>query len=354
VAISNGAGDFTIGEILVAPPCPGEVRVRLSAAGLCHTDIASLNWAGPLVMGHEGAGYIEAIGADVKNLAIGMPVLLNWAIPCAACPQCIRGREALCDRTLATNPIRFGKSSAHQGATIFNGSPIERSFHLGTFSEYTVVNSAAVTPLPQWLAPEQACILGCAVMTGVGSVINAASVMPGDTVAVLGCGGVGLSVIVGAHIAGASKIIAIDRNPDRLSGALDMGVTDTVLACDGADDHDQMVAAVKALTECHGVDHAFEATGRAELAFLPLRLARNRGNAVQLCGSHGAALVSMTDLFWNKRYIVPLYGNCVPSRDFPRLFEWVRTGQIDLSALVSREYHLAELGNAIEDMEAVT
>ncbi|RHW19486.1 histidine kinase [Sphingomonas gilva] len=331
---------------------PGEVRVRLAAAGLCHTDYASLKWPGPLVMGHEGAGHIEAVGEGVTHLTRGMAVLLNWAIPCGACPQCGRGEDSLCDRTHETDPARFGTSRVHRGATRWQGAAIDRSFHLGTFAKYTLVRAEAVTPLPGWFPPEQACVLGCAVMTGIGSAINVARVAPGDSVAVIGCGGVGLNVVRGAAIAGAGRIIAIDRNRQGLDRAASMGATDLLLVDDADDGGAALTERVRALTDRQGVDHAFEATGVAALAFLPLRLARNGGNALQVSGAHGQVEVAMTDLFWNKRYVTPLYGGCVPARDFPRLFDWVEQGEIDLGALISREYSLDCLDDAIGDMLA--
>jgi S-(hydroxymethyl)glutathione dehydrogenase/alcohol dehydrogenase len=351
-AISDGKGGFVIDQIEVAAPGPGEIRVQITAAGICHTDHASLRWPGPLVIGHEGAGHVEALGEGVEDLRVGQPVLLNWAIPCGHCPQCGRGDQALCDRTHETDPARYGTSRPHRGATRWRGEPVERSFHLGTFSQFTTVRAEAVTPLPPGLAPEQACILGCAVMTGIGSAINIASVQPGDSVAVIGCGGVGLNVVQGARLAGAARIVAIDRREEGLERARALGATDTILAGGEDSDSSRVVEAVRALTDGQGVDHAFEATGIAALAFLPLRLARNGGNALQVSGVHGDAMVSLTDFFWNKRYMTPLYGGCVPSRDFPRLFDWVAAGEIELGSLISHEYALADLGQGIDDMLA--
>lgn len=348
--VADGAGHFTIDEIEVDPPAAGEVRVAIAAAGVCHTDHASLRWPGPLVMGHEGAGRVEAIGEGVEGLEIGQPVLLNWAIPCGHCFQCERGAESLCERTRELDPPRFGTSRAHVGGTRWRGEPVERSFHLGTFSQYTLVRAEAVTPLPPDLPLEAACILGCAVMTGVGSVVNVAAVAPGESVAVLGCGGVGLNVIQGARLAGAGTIIAIDRVPARLERARELGATHVLLA--QADDagHARLVAAVRALTGGRGADHAFEATGVPALAFVPLRLARNGGNALQVSGAHGPATLELTDLFWNKRYLAPLYGGCVPVRDFPRLFEWIAQGKLELAALISHRYAIEELDRAFDDM----
>ena len=345
-AVADGSGGFQIRQIEVDPPGPGEVRVRMSAAGVCHTDHASLGWPGPLVMGHEGAGTVDMVGDGVTGFAPGDAVLLNWAIPCGDCPQCGRHAEALCDRTHETDPAVYGTSRPHPGATRLDRRPIERAFHLGTFADVTIVRAEALTRLPPALPPEQACILGCAVMTGVGSAINIAAIQPGETVAVVGCGGVGLNVVQGSRLAGAGMIIAIDRNPDALARAGHFGATDLLVA----GDEDRLVEDVLALTGRHGVDHAFEATGVASLAFLPLRLARNGGNALQVSGAHGDVPVAMPRFFWNKRYMTPLYGGCVPKRDFPRLFEWAGSGEIELASLISKEYRLQDLDEALDDM----
>lgn len=348
--IADGYGRFYIETIEVGPPGPGEVRVTMAAAGVCHTDHASLNWPGPLVMGHEGAGYVESIGENVEGLHPGQPVLLNWAIPCGKCFQCGHGADALCERTHEINIARWGTSRAHAGATQWRGKAIERAFHLGTFSHHTVVRAEAVTPLPNDLPVNVACVLGCAVMTGVGSAINVAAIAPGESVAVIGCGGVGLNVIQGARIAGAGTIIAIDRIQARLERARELGATHLEHACDSDSNHARLIASIKARTDGRGVDHAFEATGVSALAFLPLRLARHGGNALQVSGAHGAATLELPQLFWNKRYLAPLYGGCVPSRDFPRLFEWAAQGELELASLISHRYPLENLGRAFDDM----
>jgi len=348
--VADGAGRFGVETIEVEPPAVGEVRVAMAAAGVCHTDHASLRWPGPLVMGHEGAGHVEAIGEGVAGLEVGQSVLLNWAIPCGRCFQCERGDAALCERTHEGDAVQRGSSRAHPGATRWRGRPVERAFHLGTFARYALVRAEAVTPLPPSLPPAIACILGCAVMTGVGSAVNVAAVAPGDSVAVLGCGGVGLNVIQGARIAGARTIIAIDRVQQRLQRARDLGATHALAPHENDRDHDRLVAAVRALTDGRGADHAFEATGVPALAFLPLRFARNGGNALQVSGAHGEATLQLTQLFWNKRYLAPLYGGCVPARDFPRLFDWVAQGRLELAGLISHRYPLAALDQAFDDM----
>ena len=262
-AIGDGAGGLAIEQIEVRAPAAGEVRVRLSAAGICHTDQASLSWPGPLVLGHEGAGVVDALGAGVAHLHAGQPVLLNWAIPCGHCPQCRRGRGALCERTQGVD-ASLGSSRAGAGHTRWRGQDVQRSFNLGTFAEYTLVRAEALTPLPQTLPMRCACILGCGVMTGVGAVINIAAVQPGDSVAVVGCG----------------------------------------------------------------------------------------GNAVQLSGAHGPVTVDMPQFWWDKKYLVPLYGGCLPERDFPRLIDWAASGQLRLASMVTHTYCLAQLQQALDDMLA--
>lgn len=302
-------------------------------------------------MGHEGAGVIEAVGEAVTGFKVGQPVLLNWAIPCGRCAQCARGNAPLCERTLARD-ASLGTSAAGPGHTLWNGQEIERSFNLGTFAEYTLVRPEALTSLPSELPLAQACILGCGVMTGVGSAINIADVKPGESVAVLGCGGVGLSVIQGARLAGAGRIVAIDLHQAKLDRARELGATDCLLASRDDADHQALIEGVLALTGGRGADHAFEATGQAALSFLPLRLARDGGNALQLSGSHGEVAVPMPWFQWNKRYLTPLYGGCVPDRDFPRLIGWVLSGALELASMVDATYRLDELGAALEDMLA--
>jgi S-(hydroxymethyl)glutathione dehydrogenase/alcohol dehydrogenase len=348
-AIGDGAGGFAIDDITVAAPGPGEVRVRLVAAGLCHTDHASLRWSGPLVLGHEGAGRVEAVGARVTGFAPGDAVLLNWAIPCGRCPQCERGRGSLCERTHGVD-ARLGSSRAAPGHTLWRGQAIERSFNLGTFAGHTLVRAEALTRLPDGLPMREACILGCGVMTGVGAVVNVAAVRPGETVAIVGCGGVGLGAVQGARLAGASRVIAIDRRPAALERARSLGATHTIVVDADDADHERMVVAVRALTDGRGADHAFEATGVAALAFLPLKLVRNGGNAVQLSGSHGPMSMALPDFFWDKRYFVPLYGGCLPTRDFPRLFAWAAGGELQLGSMVTHTYTLARLDQAFSGL----
>ena len=216
-AVSDGKGSFSIQHITVADPQGDEVLIEIKAAGVCHTDWDSQSWGKPLVMGHEGAGIVKKVGNRVKYLQIGDKVMLNWAIPCYECFQCQEGNQHICERNSAvTAGNKVSEGHATLDSTQYNGVPIERAFSLGTMSEYTLVREAACVKMHVEMPFSSAAIVGCGVMTGYGSVVNAAKVKAGTSVVVLGTGGVGLNVIKSARISGAGKIIAIDVNPLRL------------------------------------------------------------------------------------------------------------------------------------------
>jgi S-(hydroxymethyl)glutathione dehydrogenase/alcohol dehydrogenase len=230
-AIASGNGNFSIQTIEIEEPKNDEILVKIKAAGICHTDWDSQSWGKTLVMGHEGAGEIVAIGNAVKNFSVGDKVMLNWAIPCYECFQCQEGNQHICERNSAvTAGNKVSEGHATFVSTTLHGNPIEKAFSLGTMSEYTLVRASACVKIHVDMPFSSAAIVGCGVMTGFGSVVNAAKVKPGTNVVVLGTGGVGLNVIQGARIAGASKIIAVDINPLRLEMALEYGATHTLLA----------------------------------------------------------------------------------------------------------------------------
>ncbi len=349
-AIADGSGQLLLETIDVAHPLGDEVLVELKAAGICHTDHASLNWKRPLVMGHEGAGVVREVGPLVRHVSPGDEVVLNWAVPCGTCFQCRRGEAVLCEESRPAYVMERSKAHAHAEGTTWHGKPVERSFNLGTLSNSTLVRAAAVTVLPAGVPFTSACIVGCGVMTGFGSAVNVAKVAAGSSVAVLGCGGVGLNVIQGARLCGAGRIIAIDRREASLEQARRFGATDTVLAEAADPEFERMAQQVWALTEGRGADYAFEATAVPALAFAPLRLVRNGGMALQVSGSNDPVTVPAPWFMWNKTYVTPLYGGCVPARDFPRIFEHYRRGELKLDELVTRTYRLGQIGDALEDM----
>lgn len=352
-AIADGSGNFSIGEALVSPPAGDEVLVRILAAGICHTDWDSQSWGKKLVMGHEGAGVVEMIGPSVKNLKVGEKVILNWAIPCYNCFQCLAGNEHICEKNSAvTAGNRVSGGHATLGSTTHNGIPIERSFSLGTMSEWALVREAACVALRVDMPFTSAAVVGCGVMTGYGSVHRAARVAEGSSVVVLGAGGVGLNVIQGARIARAGSVIVIDINENRLKQSIKFGATHTILA--SKDDTGLRKAAeqVKQLTEGRGADYAFECTAIPELGAAPLAMIRNAGTAVQVSGVEKEIMVDMSLFEWDKTYINPLYGKTRPQIDFPVLMELYRIGELMLDELVTKTYPLDGLRDAFADMLA--
>jgi len=351
-AVTRGAGDFSIEEIEVADPIGDEVLVEIKASGICHTDYDSLSWGGPLILGHEGAGIVTAIGDKVTSVTIGDPVVLNWAIPCTRCFQCEAGNEAICEVNSPVTGNGNMQGHARLESSQLNHQGIARSFHLGSMSTYSVVREAAVIKLPSGIPFSSACILGCGVMTGVGSVHRAAKDVRDKSVVVLGAGGVGLNVIQGARIGGAREIIAIDIHPDRLKTAKQFGATQGILADTNDTGLLQAAEQVKALTDQRGADVAFECTARPELGAAPLAMIRNAGMAIQVSGIEQSIPFDMELFEWDKIYLNPLYGKCKPSEDFPRLFSLYASGELLLDELVTQTYRLEDLDTAFADLLA--
>lgn len=350
-AIASGSGSFQIDFIEVGEPQGDEVLVDIKAAGICHTDYDSLSWGKPIVMGHEGAGIVRSVGPLVRKVQPGDSVILNWAIPCGYCFQCLEGNQHICE---VNSPVTSGNkaSGGHAGLdrTTYKGQPIERSFSLGTMSGATVVREAAVVKTNVPIPFSSAAIVGCGVMTGVGSVINAAQVKPGRSVVVVGTGGVGLNVIQGARIAGAGMIIAVDVNSNRLEMAIHYGATHTILADRADKGLLQSVSQVKQLTGGRGADYAFECTAIPELGAVPLAMIRNAGVACQVSGIEQEISIDMNLFEWDKIYINPLYGKCRPEIDIPILLNLYQKGDLILDDLVTRTYSLHQLDTAFDDM----
>ncbi|GAB3480397.1 Zn-dependent alcohol dehydrogenase [Marinomonas epiphytica] len=348
--ISNGRGEFKHTHIQVGAPAAGEVQVQIKASGLCHTDWDAIqNWNKNFIVGHEGAGVVTAVGENVSTVEVGDHVVLNWAIPCGQCFQCREGNLHLCSNN---SPVcGCGLSGhAHGAASTHLHEPIERSFHLGTLSELTVVKEAAVVKISKDIPFASAAIVGCGVMTGWGSVVNAARVTPGSSVCVIGCGGVGLNAIQGAKLSGAAKVIAIDINQARLDQAKLYGATHGIIAHPNDKDFKQVAHDVKALTQGIGADFAFECTAIPALGSAPLALVRNAGTAVQVSGIEQRIDFDCELFEWDKKYINPLYGMCNPERDFQRIFSLYQKGDMMLDELVTKTYRLDELSQGFDDM----
>jgi S-(hydroxymethyl)glutathione dehydrogenase/alcohol dehydrogenase len=274
-------------------------------------------------------------------------VLLTWAISCGTCFQCSRGNQVLCER-LGLTP----RGHAGLDRTTRAGAPVPRAFNLGTLSTATVVRKEAVVKLTTDIPATSACILGCGVMTGVGSVLNAARVEPGSSVVVLGCGGVGLNALQGARIAGASPVIAVDIDHDRLERARRFGATDTVLASSEDTDLIDVATNVKALTGGRGADYAFECTAVPHLAGAMLRVVRQAGMAVAVSGVEQHVSVDMQLFEFDKTYINPLYGQCRPSIDFPRLLDLYADKRLLVDELVTATYKIDDIDTAFDDLLA--
>ncbi len=351
-AVAKGDGSFIIDDTVISAPDGDEVLVKMKAAGLCHTDHDSLSWGKPIVMGHEGAGVVEVVGPAVTDLHTGDKVILNWATPCMTCFQCQEGNQHICEQN---SPVTAGGNGytpghAHLEGTQWNGKSIERSFNLGTISEYTLVKASACVKVTSDIPFASSSIVSCGVMTGYGSVVNSAELQAGSSAVVLGTGGVGLNVIQGCRISGASKIIAVDINPERLEMARKFGATHQVLA--DKEDTGLMKAAaqVKALTNGRGADYAFECTAIPALGAAPLAMVRNAGTAVQVSGIEEEITIDMNLFEWDKKYINPLYGGCRPQIDFPKLVSLYDKGDLLLDEMITRTYPIDRLQEAFDDM----
>lgn len=352
-AITDGKGQFSIEIIEVADPQKDEVLVKIKAAGVCHTDWDSQSWGKQLIMGHEGAGIVENVGKEVTSLKVGDKVMLNWAIPCYKCFQCQEGNQHICEENSAVaagNNINAGHATFESSR--YNGLPIARSFSIGTMSEYTLVREAACVKINVEMPFTSAAIVGCGVMTGYGSVVNAAKVKAGSSVVVLGTGGVGLNVIQGARISGASKIIAIDINPLRLEMAREYGATHTVLAEKQDIGLLNVAKTVKTMTDGRGADYAFECTAIPELGAAPLAMVRNAGMAIQVSGIEQEITIDMNLFEWDKVYMNPLYGKARPQIDFPILQNLYAKGDLILDKMITKTYLLENLAEAFADMHA--
>ncbi|MET8361143.1 alcohol dehydrogenase catalytic domain-containing protein [Micromonospora sp. NPDC005171] len=338
--VARGSGaELRVERVRLPAPGPGEVRVTIRAAGVCHSDLSMVNGTlaarFPVVLGHEATGVVAEVGPG-SHLTVGTPVVLNWAPACRACWWCRRGEPWLCaDTTAPTVP---------RGETD-DGVPLHLTLGLGALAEAVVVPERAVIPIPAGLPPEQAALLGCAVLTGVGAVRNTARVAPGESVAVVGLGGVGLAVLSAARRAGATTILAIDVAEAKRDLALAAGATDFLLS------DDRLSKEVRARTESRGVDHAFECVGRAATIRAAWRLTR-RGGGVTVVGM-GAKddMVSLgaLDIFHSARTLrSSVYGSSDPDREVPVLAAELADGTLDLGVLVSGTIPLDEAPAAFD------
>jgi len=340
---------IVVEDIAVESPGRGEVLVKLGACGVCHSDLSAINGTIalplPLVLGHEGAGVVEELGEGVSDLAKGDHVVFSFIYMCGKCRFCVAGRPVLCleQGKALTTPLA-GKHRTHDAA----GKPLNIFSGCGSMAEYATVSAENLIRIDPKIPLDCAALVGCGVTTGVGAVFNTAKVQPGSSVAVFGCGGVGLSVIQGARIAGAGRIVAIDTMQAKLEMAKQFGATDVLL---GSEDP---VKALKKLTG-GGPDYAFECVGNGELAATAYR-SIGRGGLAVVVGvakpGDSTALRTMTLPFEEKTLTGSYFGSCVPRIDFPRMLALYMGGQLKLDELITRRYSVAEAPAAFADLES--
>lgn len=352
VYLGPGAG-CRLEELLLDPPGPGEVLVRMAASGVCHSDLHVLDgeWErpAPVAMGHEGAGVVEVVGPGVGGRVgdprVGDLVVLAWTAPCGSCPACRRGEPHLC-----ADPRGAGHRRGPADVRLRrpDGTPVGVYSGIGTLATHQVVAAEAAIPVDPALPPEQAALLGCAVTTGVGAVTRTAAVAPGASVVVIGLGGVGLSVAMGAALAGARPIVAVDRVAAKLDLARSIGATDVVLAGDAEATRAAILARLPG-----GADHAFEAIGLAATAELALEVVRP-GGTVTLVGMTPQGVRAGVDVYAfverGLRLLGSNYGSADPARTFPELAAQAVAGRLPVGRLVEERIGLADLPRAFEAM----
>ncbi len=342
--VARAKGQPVTTETIVVPdPGPGEALIDVQACGVCHTDLhyreGAINDDFPFLLGHEAAGVVAAVGDDVTSVAPGDFVVLNWRAVCGECRSCRRGKPWYC----------FNTHNATQPMTLADGQPLTPALGIGAFAEKTLVAAGQATKVNPAASPAAAGLLGCGVMAGLGAAMHTGDVQPGDSVAVFGCGGVGNAAIVGARLAGAATVIAIDLDPKKLELARRFGATHVIDASTG-----DVVEAVRAVTDGNGADVCIEAVGRPEVmqqAFFARDLA---GTLVQVGVPDPSMTIElpMIEFFGRGGALKPSwYGDCLPSRDFPLLIDLYLQGRLPLDDFVTETIPLDAVEDAFHKME---
>ena len=342
---------LVIEEVELDPPRAGEVLVRMGASGVCHSDYHTVQgihgWPLPTILGHEGAGIVEEAGPGVTNVAAGDHVMISWLPACGHCRFCSLGRPNLCE-----NLAWSDAGTMMDGTTRFRiGDRPVYHYEVSSFAEHAVIPATQAVPVDPSLSLSALALIGCAVTTGVGAVLNTARVRPGDTVAVVGCGGVGLNIVQGARIAGAGVIVAVDREPRKLELARELGATHAVDAST-----DGVAERVREIVGRDGVDHAFEAIGRPATIELAIALVGRGGQAILVGMAPPDARPSFDALMltYHERAIRGCwYGSCRQAVDFPLMVDLYRDGKLRIDLLVE-PCTLDEVNEAFAAIEAGT
>jgi alcohol dehydrogenase len=334
-------------ELELDPPGPGEVLVRMRAAGLCHSDLSVIDGNRPrplpMALGHEGAGVVEALGPDVTDLAVGDHVVTSFVPSCGHCQPCASGRPALCEPALASNSagtLLSGSRRLHRGDAV-----VQHHLGVSAFADHATVARVSLVRVDPSLPFDEAAVFGCAVITGVGAVVNTAELPAGRSVAIVGLGGVGLAALLGARARAATTLVAVDLSPAKLALAKDLGATHAFSAAD-ADCARQIREATGG-----GVEFAFEMAGSVKAMDLAYQITRRGGMTVTAGLSPPGALFSIphVNLVAEERTIKGSYlGSCVPQRDVPRYIEWYRAGRLPVDRLLSEHVPLEDINAAFD------
>ncbi len=351
-AVVRETNKLTIETVELDPPKGHEILVRVRAAGVCHSDLhtlrGELRTAPPLVLGHEGSGIVQAVGSGIAAVKPGDRVFINWLPADNTCPTCLDGHPNLCERLFRTTFQGLLPDGTSRLKTL-DGVHLKHYLSAATMSEFIVVDEASAFPFPDDVPFEVAAIIGCAVATGVGAVINTARVQAGSSAAVIGCGGVGLSAIQGCKLAGCHPIIAVDVAESKLEFARRMGATETINA-----KQSDVVKTLRSLTR-NGPDYIFDTVGTEATIAQALQGVRPAGTAV-IVGLHAAAThVSIPAgplVLHNKRLLGSFVGSIRPRIDLPRLVELYRARRLSLDELITKRYPLDDVAQAFADMEA--
>jgi S-(hydroxymethyl)mycothiol dehydrogenase len=342
--IARGKGaDVEVTRVLVPDPGPGEALVRVQACGVCHTDLhyreGGIGDDFPYLLGHEASGVVEAVGPEVTGLETGDFVILNWRAVCGQCRACSRGRPWYC----------FATHNAQQKMTLADGTVLSPALGIGAFTEKTLVAAGQCTKVDSRIKPEVAGLLGCGVMAGLGAALNTGGVSRGDSVAVIGCGGVGDGAVLGASLAGARKIIAVDVDDRKLEWARDFGATDVINSREA-----DPVEGIRDLTDGNGADVVIEAIGRPE-TYRQAFYARDLAGTVVLVGVPTPDMrldLPLLDVFGRGGSLKSSwYGDCLPSRDFPMLVDLHLQGRLPLEKFVSETIALDHVEEAFAKMQ---
>ncbi|WP_020133093.1 Zn-dependent alcohol dehydrogenase [Streptomyces sp. 303MFCol5.2] len=335
--VFDGKRAEVVDDLAVRDPGPGEVLVAISAAGLCHSDLSvvdgTIPFPAPVVLGHEGAGIVEAVGAGVGHVGPGDHVALSTLANCGTCAQCDRGRPTMCRQAIGRPRKPFTRA----------GSAVYQFASNSAFAERTVVKAVQAVRIPKDIPLTSAALIGCGVLTGVGAVLNRARVGYGESVVVIGTGGIGLNVVQGARIAGASRIVAVDANPAKETVARRFGATDFLTSTDAVRD-----------VLPTGADHVFECVGRVELIRQAIDLLDRHGQAVLLGVPPATAEASflVSSMYLDKSILGCRYGSSRPQRDIALYAELYRTGRLLLDELVTDTYPVEDFAKAAADAEA--